>query len=315
MGFKLAWVDPNTNEDGFHIYRATAPMDVNNLPTPIDTIGPGSTTYEDGGVVDGNTYYYRVGVFQGSTELISSELKAVAIESHTYALDFTNTSYVDFGSVLNNLFGGAGNKFTVQFTYKPNGTTNKDVFLAIYGYSGENERQFWLSRAGSGVLELTVYFALDGSSYRIILGTTALTDTTHTYEINIEYDGSITTNNGLDRFVVTIDGVSETLSMYNSTGTLGDIPVGTARLSFGTFVGTSGGNAISSGWTNDSQLSKLRIWNILTNRALTDILTGAETGLVACYDINEGSGSIIHDKTANGYDGNLLQSPTWVTLT
>lgn len=73
----LTWKDLNIGEDGFNIYRSEAPMDINNMPTPIATLGPNVGSYDDTTGVNGTLYYYRVGVLKDSEEKISGEFARV----------------------------------------------------------------------------------------------------------------------------------------------------------------------------------------------------------------------------------------------
>ena len=44
---------------------------------------------------------------------------------------------------------------------------------------------------------------------------------------------------------------------------------------------------------------------------MDSVLTGSETGLVAYYSFNEGSGIILNDHTGNGNNGTLVGGPQW----
>jgi len=85
MGFRIVFTDNNVAEEGHNIYRSDAPMDPQNMPAPIATVGADVTEWEDGTVVQGNTYYYRVGAFtaNATVELISDEWEAEAVEVPT----------------------------------------------------------------------------------------------------------------------------------------------------------------------------------------------------------------------------------------
>lgn len=75
MGFLLTWQDNNISEDGHRVYRSMTTMDPNNLPAPVADLGADVTEYEDGGVVEGNTYYYRVSAYiTGGSEVVSGEI-------------------------------------------------------------------------------------------------------------------------------------------------------------------------------------------------------------------------------------------------
>lgn len=82
MGIKLSWVNDNTGEDGTRIYRSDQPIDPVNLPTPIATVGPGVTEYDDTSVPDGVVRHYRFGVFTGDEEVLS-ENEAVYTSTYT----------------------------------------------------------------------------------------------------------------------------------------------------------------------------------------------------------------------------------------
>lgn len=77
MGFRLTWQDNNASEDGHRIYRSTTPMDPEDLPAPLATIGAGVTTWDDTTAAEGVTYYYRVSAFKGDAEAVSSEVEGV----------------------------------------------------------------------------------------------------------------------------------------------------------------------------------------------------------------------------------------------
>lgn len=80
MGFLIEWDDPNITEDGHRLYRSTSPMDPQNMPAPIAELGPDVVQYEDGDVTPGLTYFYRVGAYIGSVEMLSDELEIDAVE-------------------------------------------------------------------------------------------------------------------------------------------------------------------------------------------------------------------------------------------
>nr|NQU90707.1 LamG domain-containing protein [Bacteroidota bacterium] len=77
------------------------------------------------------------------------------------------------------------------------------------------------------------------------------------------------------------------------------------------YIGKWGGNYF------DGQIDELHVWN--TARTQEEIqstmnveLTGSESGLLAYYPMNEGSGTAINDNSTNSYTGTLFGSPTWV---
>lgn len=74
MSVRLRWSDTNYGEEGHYIYRSTSPMDPENLPTPIATLGPNVEEYVDATAAYGTTYYYRVGAFTQGGVYVSDEI-------------------------------------------------------------------------------------------------------------------------------------------------------------------------------------------------------------------------------------------------
>lgn len=139
MGIKLTFRDLNVSEEGFNIYRDTSSMSglvLEDLPTPIATLGPGSTVYYDGDVTPGNTYYYLVGVFTsgGATELLSDEISILANE-------------VSLSGFISSVFGNGENGaiYLSQPSYLGDNTLFKDASGLIPVSSDADPLKHWLS--------------------------------------------------------------------------------------------------------------------------------------------------------------------------
>lgn len=81
MDITLNWKNYNGGqEDSVKVYRATAPIDANNLPAPIATLPPGSTSYVDAGVARGSFFYYRTAIIKGTSVDVSENraIRAIA---------------------------------------------------------------------------------------------------------------------------------------------------------------------------------------------------------------------------------------------
>ena len=95
MGALIKWQDNNVSEEGHRIYKSTSTIDPNNLPSPYATVGPDVTQFEDGEILDGETFYYRIGAYTASStvELVSDELVVTGSENGppylTMALHYT----------------------------------------------------------------------------------------------------------------------------------------------------------------------------------------------------------------------------------
>ncbi len=75
--------------------------------------------------------------------------------------------------------------------------------------------------------------------------------------------------------------------------------------------------AIPSGVYFNGDLDEVRIWNVARSAAqisgnFKSTLVGNETGLVAYYRLDEGSGTNLVDAIGNGYNGTLVNNPTWL---
>jgi hypothetical protein len=81
VGIRISWVDINGAEEGHKIYRSTSPMDPESLPSPLATLPPNVTHYDDGSGVLGTYYYYRVSAYAGAVERVSEEILAYYGES------------------------------------------------------------------------------------------------------------------------------------------------------------------------------------------------------------------------------------------
>lgn len=66
MPVTLNFENFNPGIEGIAIYRSDDPIDANNLPEPLVTLGPTETTYTDDTTVHGQMYHYRVAVYIGT---------------------------------------------------------------------------------------------------------------------------------------------------------------------------------------------------------------------------------------------------------
>ena len=66
----------------------------------------------------------------------------------------------------------------------------------------------------------------------------------------------------------------------------------------------------------DGRIDEIRIWDIARNQddivaTMDTILSGSETGLVAYYTFDGGSGDTLFDQTGHGHHGALMGNPSW----
>jgi hypothetical protein len=110
------------------------------------------------------------------------------------------------------------------------------------------------------------------------------------------------------------------LNGFLGTSSTNSEPVGRFIAASNNFrLGTSGFNAITSGAVAlIGSLDEVRIWNHARtaeqiNRYKDVRLFGSETGLLAYYRMDEGTGNTVFDKSLNSNDATRVNAP-WVTL-
>ena len=155
---------------------------------------------------------------------------------------FNGTSDIElFGNVLNSTIAGVDQQFAIFVSAANNNTANTFYLLTKVGDSSqsENQRQIFF-RVASNKLELVTYYTLGVAGISVTAGQGSTNIGTGNRILNANYDGSIDTSSGLNRYDLWVDGVSETESLSINLGTLGDIKSGTAQLAAGGYYGTSG---------------------------------------------------------------------------
>jgi hypothetical protein len=146
--------------------------------------------------------------------------------------------YMTFGNILNDVLAGADKKFAVIISvanYATSGIIRLLLKIADGGLS-ENQRQLRFE-IDDNKPSIIFFFDLDGDAIRQVQGTTlGGADSVITFD----YDGSVDTNDGLDRLDIRVNGVSQSTNLSFTSGVLSDIPAGTAHLAIGAFVSSDG---------------------------------------------------------------------------
>ena len=159
-----------------------------------------------------------------------------------------------------------------------------------------------------------------------------MTDTTKWYFLTVTYDGTIDTNNGLDRVGIYIDGIPEVTTMNYSEGGLLNIKDGTAHFGIGNTISSSGdscGTANFDGLIDDvriydTTLSATEIQAIYNenqvtinssqNNKLTDGLVGLWSFDGQDVAISSGGGGADYTVSGageTGYNGDYVESGTY----
>lgn len=238
--------------------------------------------------------------------------KLILAQGSSNALSFDgNNDYVDLGNptLWNTTFAGSDKQFSLEAFVKPNSLSGQKLVIEKNADSNcsANERQFNFY-LDNGTLGFSYHFATSGCLYRVLKASTTLA-TNEWSHIAITYDGSVDSNNGLDRVKMYVNGEAENVTMVSTCGTLGDIPTGNARLGIGERVDASG-NACANVNPKffDGEIDEVRIWNdIRTQTELKDnmcrSISSSDPGLVGYWQMNTGAGITVVDATTNGNDG------------
>lgn len=204
------------------------------------------------------------------------------------ALDFEETSgqYVEVGNAMNATFTGTS-AVTLEgwVNLESSGT-----FRTIVG--NYNSGMQFLLRIDGG---LPRFWVDNGGGFKNVTGTSTIPVGTWTH-IAGTWDGTT--------MKVFVNGILE-----GSLPTTGAFPTVSNSVRVG---GSINGSEYMDGLIDD-----VRIWNIARTDAdikafMSACLSGSESGLVAFYDFESGTGTALVDRTGNGYNGTLVSAPVWV---
>lgn len=149
------------------------------------------------------------------------------------------SNFVRYGDYLDSLWTAATPYFEIEFTMRNVPLTGIHRFLSKAEIA-TNQRAFVFQKIDNDI-SFTWYTSGTTARARGITWADCLADTNE-HTIKLTYNGAISSNNGLDRVELYIDGVLVTASKSLSTtaGTIGGIFNSTAMLSLGNLVNASG---------------------------------------------------------------------------
>jgi len=241
------------------------------------------------------------------TLMVSSDnfSNCVQMASPNKALDFDGTNdYVDVGDFS---LGGSLT-FEAWMQYDSRGTWSR---IFDFGENGADDDNIWLGLAGSsGTIRFEI---LSGSSKSMVTDG----DGEHTAYGQVPIDGT---------WIHVAATISGTAGSANGTGKLivnGNL-VGTKTNMYVPAVMTRNNQYLGkSNWGGDAYLNakmdEFRIWNVARTQAeiqanMNKELSGSETGLVAYYKMNDGSGTSLADSSSNSYTATLnnMTDSDWI---
>ena len=185
------------------------------------------------------------------------------------AYNFSNTGYIDCNNILNGNLSGAGKKFSLSFWIKPDNTNQNNIIIAKHADAGcaGNDRQFFI-RALNDQINVEYYGDNQGNNGRFLCGSTNITNFTKWYHVVITYDGTISSNDGLNRVKIFIDKKIETttLSCRVQAGSFPfDMISGNAHFGIGAYLNNSGIPCMNN--TYKGAIDDIRIYE----RIVTDV--------------------------------------------
>ena len=123
---KLTWVDNATNETGYKVYRATSKT---GTYTAVGTLGANSTSFTNTGLQANRIYYYKVGAQNAQGESVLAGPVAVATQSFTVYINFS-----DPGEPAPSPWNNTGNEPAIGNTYnnlKNQNGTNTGIAMSV----------------------------------------------------------------------------------------------------------------------------------------------------------------------------------------
>jgi len=171
--------------------------------------------------------------------------------------------YINLNNILNGVIAGTSPKWSVQFWIKFNTLVVDTTYTLISKMPIVNasRRQFLymirnLTAYGFGGFQIDCvnYNTMDVNNFRAVRTTGAGYTTGVIYNIAITFDGSINTNNGLDRVNIYVNGAAQPKTLWLSAGSLSNtFQSGSARIAIGAAIdqsGTSSANNIDADYYN-----------------------------------------------------------------
>lgn len=260
----ITWDEATQNTDASEITNAN----IASLITLKETNGAGANIAFTATIdVTKTIWTITPATMYGVTQLVYLEIAAVEdVNGNTTAghnITFTTGEMTFFngtsnmmlgGDVLNSLFSAANTNFRIEITLGDPSLSGVHRILSKVGSaSNASDKTFSIYTSGSNVLFFyymsTFVPMVTPLKTRNVRWTNALSAGEHDYAW--EYDGSIDTNDGLDRVILEIDTVVQTTKDLVASDTLGtlddDLNSNTTQLAVGNNV-DSGGSPVQSQW-------------------------------------------------------------------
>ncbi|MBK8784602.1 MAG: tandem-95 repeat protein [Anaerolineales bacterium] len=315
-GILLNWT-ANADPDlaGYNIYRSTSPSVPLVGPINGGTLYTG-TTYNDGGLINGTTYYYAITAVDTSANpsAASNEVSATPLLSLGSAIQFNgSTQYSTFG-VGNTL---ASPTYTIETWFKRTGpgvgvTTGGGGIASAIPLITKGT-----SEAETANVDINYFLGIDAGTGALIADFEEGAGGILPSQNHPVSGTTVIANNVWYHAAATYDGT--TLNLYLNGTLEGSVVVGQPSAS-ATTSPTAFATSIRSNGTTlqgffQGVMDEARIWNRalplpeLQSNINTQLTSG--TGMIARWGMNEGTGAVISSSVGT-FDGALTNGPLWV---
>ncbi len=237
----LSWTDNSSNESGFKIERsstgATGPF------TQIATTSANATSFNDTGLTEGTTYWYRVQAYNaGGSSSYTSVSSATTLVSAPTAPSGLNTSVVSQTAIDLSWTDNSSNESGFKVERSSTGSGGTYVQIATTSANSTTFSDTGLSAGTTYWYKVRAYNAGGNSAYTVAVSGTTLANAP---TVATNSSSSVATSSATLNGSANPNGASATgWFRYSSTNP------GICDDSFGTRAPTSGGTSLGSGSSN-----------------------------------------------------------------
>lgn len=233
--------------------------------------------------------------------------------SNNFGVSFqaANNQYIDTGA--GSSFNTLTQHATWEMWFNPKsivGLGSENILLSRWGGGNARSWKFYLFTYAGGNYISTFLFDSNDPNAQLTANAYILFpyNVNNWYHMAWVYDGNGINNS--EKLKVYINGQQQNIFVNGASpilpASLNSVPAEPVR------IGASAG----SGYY-DGAIDEVRIWNVVRSQSeiqndYLNELIGSETGLVAYWKMNEGTGTTAYDSTSNHNDGLLTNGPIWV---
>lgn len=262
----------------------------------------GSFTLQNGRVFNLAANFSNAGTVQAESQSV-----VIPATSYTQTAGTTSLSGGSLGAPAGLNFNGTSTYVSVPTSASLNPTAQVTIEAWIKPTTSNNPENgiagTWTDPNSYSYLLWTLsnkasfYLAHPGGSYSSTIGTTTL-QAGQWYHLTGTFDGT--------NIRLYVNGILEATTLSPGTVATNTQPFLIGRQDAGGFVPTFFNGTIGD----------VRLWNVALSQAAIQanqgkVLAGNETGLVADWLLNESTGTMVRDRTANQNDGMRVNNPTF----